>query len=258
MDIQQICETYVANTYRRYPVTFVRGAGAHLWDEAGREYIDLGSGKHIHIVNTFLNTKHLNKDTVRQAVDELVRQGAQVIVASMAFGVDDNAPEQMVYEVCTEKNLPTTMASDITKLYGLTRRTRTAAINASILPHMLDPANSPEASVHVGEIVPKLEFYDYNSKYYDDTADLYLPARISDEETQLIRQTAVKAFKALGCRGLARVDFFLLPDGSCVLNEPNTLPGFTKISMYPKLFIDSGLSYPEIIDRLITLAIEAQ
>lgn len=118
--------------------------------------------------------------------------------------------------------------------------------------------DSPEASVHVGEIVPKLEFYDYNSKYYDDTADLYLPARISDEETQLIRQTAVKAFKALGCRGLARVDFFLLPDGSCVLNEPNTLPGFTKISMYPKLFIDSGLSYPEIIDRLITLAIEAQ
>ena len=118
--------------------------------------------------------------------------------------------------------------------------------------------DSPEASVHVGEIVPKLEFYDYNSKYYDDTADLYLPARISDEETQLIRQTAVKAFKALGCRGLARVDFFLLPDGSCVLNEPNTLPGFTKISMYPKLFIDSGLSYPEIIDRLITLAIKAQ
>lgn len=118
--------------------------------------------------------------------------------------------------------------------------------------------DSPEASVHVGEIVPKLEFYDYNSKYYDDTADLYLPARISDEETQLIRQTAVKAFKALGCRGLARVDFFLLPDGSCVLNEPNTLPGFTKISMYPKLFIDSGLSYPEIIDRLITLAIEAR
>ena len=88
--------------------------------------------------------------------------------------------------------------------------------------------------------------------------NVYLPARISDEETQLIRQTAVKAFKALGCRGLARVDFFLLPDGSCVLNEPNTLPGFTKISMYPKLFIDSGLSYPEIIDRLITLAIEAR
>ena len=68
----------------------------------------------------------------------------------------------------------------------------------------------------------------------------------------------MKAFKALGCRVLARVDFFLLPDGSCVLNEPNTLPGFTKISMYPKLFIDSGLTYPEIIDRLITLAIEAE
>ncbi|MBS4785930.1 MAG: D-alanine--D-alanine ligase [Clostridiales bacterium] len=117
--------------------------------------------------------------------------------------------------------------------------------------------DDPVASDHLGEIVPKLDFYDYNSKYYDDTADLYIPARITDEETQLIRETAVKAFRALGCRGLARVDFFLLPDGSCVLNEPNTLPGFTHISMYPKLFIDSGMTYPEIIDRLITLAIEA-
>lgn len=118
--------------------------------------------------------------------------------------------------------------------------------------------DSPEASVHVGEIVPKLEFYDYNSKYYDDTADLYLPARISDEETQLIRQTAVKAFKAWAAGVWPGWTSSCCPHGSCVLNEPNTLPGFTKISMYPKLFIDSGLSYPEIIDRLITLAIEAQ
>ena len=115
----------------------------------------------------------------------------------------------------------------------------------------------PIASDHLGEIVPKLEFYDYNSKYYDDTADLYIPARVTDEETQLIRETALRAFQALGCKGLSRIDFFLLPDGSCILNELNTLPGFTHISMYPKLFIDSGLSYAGLIDRLITLAIEA-
>ena len=114
--------------------------------------------------------------------------------------------------------------------------------------------DSPEASVHVGEIVPKLEFYDYNSKYYDDTADLYLPARISDEATELLRSTAVKAYRALGCQGLSRVDFFLQEDGSCVLNEINTLPGFTNISMYPKLMMDAGLSYPALITRLIDLA----
>jgi len=117
--------------------------------------IDLGNGKSIHIVNTFISAKHFDRQTVEQAVDELVDQGAQVIVASMAFGVDNSEPEQLVYQVCSEKGLPTTMASDITKLYGLTRRTRTAAINASILPKMLDTANSTEASIHeAGVMVP--------------------------------------------------------------------------------------------------------
>lgn len=117
--------------------------------------IDLGSGKSIHLVNTFISAKHFNRQAVEQAVDELVRQGAQVIVSSMAFGVDNSEPEHLVYQVCTDKGLPTTMASDITKLYGLTRRTRTAAINASILPKMLDTANSTEASVReAGVTVP--------------------------------------------------------------------------------------------------------
>ena len=117
--------------------------------------VDLGGGKKIHIVNEFLTTKGLDKPSVEQAVDRLVGQGAQVIVASMAFGVDDNRAERLVYEVCAEKGLPATMASDITKLYGLTRRTRTAAINASILPKMLDTATSTEASVmQAGVTVP--------------------------------------------------------------------------------------------------------
>ncbi|MBT1178503.1 hydantoinase/oxoprolinase family protein [Bifidobacterium vespertilionis] len=109
--------------------------------------IEVAEGKKIQIFNAFLTTKHLNKAAVEGAIDELIRQGAQVIVASMAFGVDDAGPEQLVYEVCQEKNVPVTMASDITKLYGLTRRTRTAAINASILPKMLNTANSTEQSV---------------------------------------------------------------------------------------------------------------
>lgn len=109
--------------------------------------IDLGGNKKIKILNSFINTKKLTAETAKQTLGELQQKGAQVIVSSMAFGVDDSSPEQVVYEAAKEKNLPTTMASDITKLYGLTRRTRTAAINASILPKMLDTANSTEASV---------------------------------------------------------------------------------------------------------------
>ena len=117
--------------------------------------IELGNGKVIRIVNIYLSTKNLSRQNVEQAVNELVRQGAQVIVSSMAFGVDNNGPEKLVNEVCSGINLASTMASDITKLYGLTRRTWTAAINASILPKMLDTANSTEASVReTGVTVP--------------------------------------------------------------------------------------------------------
>jgi len=118
--------------------------------------IELGNGKLIRIVNIFINTKNLSKQTVEQAVNDLVRRGAQVIVSSMAFGVDNSGPEKLVHEVCAGMNLAGTMASDITKLYGLTRRTRTAAINASILPKMLDTANSTEASVREAGVTVSL------------------------------------------------------------------------------------------------------
>lgn len=109
--------------------------------------IDLGNGKEIKIINSFINIKHMTQESVQQLIDDVVKQGADVVVSSMAFGVDDGKPEKMVYEVADKIGIPTTMASDITKLYGLTRRTRTAAINASILPKMLDTANSTEQSV---------------------------------------------------------------------------------------------------------------
>lgn len=109
--------------------------------------IDLGNQKKIKIVNEFMKVKDLNEGKVESVINSMQAKGAQVFVSSMAFGVDNGGPEQMVYEVASKKGIPTTMASDITKLYGLTRRTRTAAINASILPKMLDTANSTEASV---------------------------------------------------------------------------------------------------------------
>jgi N-methylhydantoinase A/oxoprolinase/acetone carboxylase beta subunit len=110
--------------------------------------IDLGNNKKISIVNAFIPVKELNEANVEKVLTDLVdKQGAGVLVSSMAFGVDDAKPEQLIYEAASKRDIPTTMASDITKLYGLTRRTRTAAINASILPKMLDTAESTEASI---------------------------------------------------------------------------------------------------------------
>ncbi|QKY71120.1 D-alanine--D-alanine ligase [Lentibacillus sp. CBA3610] len=116
--------------------------------------------------------------------------------------------------------------------------------------------DEPKSSVP-GEILPQTEFYSYESKYIDETgAELEMPAELSNEDTEKLKKTAVEAFKTLECEGLARVDFFLTEDGEVYVNEVNTLPGFTRISMYPKLWELSGVSYPELIDRLIELAIE--
>ena len=115
--------------------------------------------------------------------------------------------------------------------------------------------DQPIASVP-GEIVPVHEFYDYNAKYQDDS-QLIIPARISEKCAAQVREMARQAFVACDCAGLARVDFFVRKDDEAVLvNEINTMPGFTSISMYPKLWAASGISYVELIDRLIELALE--
>ena len=117
--------------------------------------------------------------------------------------------------------------------------------------------DSPEAAAVLGEIAPTHEFYSYEAKYVDkDGADLIVPAEMDLEVSQKIRKAAVDAFQLTECRGMARIDFFLLQDNSFILNEINTLPGFTNISMYPKLWEASGLPYPELLDRLIELAME--
>ena len=114
----------------------------------------------------------------------------------------------------------------------------------------------PEASV-VGEIVPGNEFYDYRAKYVDDNSDLIIPAEIPRSVSEEIQRVSIEAFRVVDAAGMARVDFFVKRDLSAVwLNELNTIPGFTRISMYPKLWQASGLSYPELIDRLIELALE--
>ena len=113
-----------------------------------------------------------------------------------------------------------------------------------------------ETSV-LGEIKPRHEFYSYDAKYIDeDGAELIIPAQVSVETIRRVQELSIAVFKTLYCEGLARVDFFLKEDGSIIVNEINTMPGFTRISMYPKLWEASGLSYTQLIDRLIELALE--
>ncbi|HKM17370.1 MAG: D-alanine--D-alanine ligase [Firmicutes bacterium] len=107
-----------------------------------------------------------------------------------------------------------------------------------------------------GEIIPANEFYDYEAKYISEESQLIIPAEVSPEQRQLLEEYSIRAFKAVDCAGMARVDFFITEDQEVIVNEINTIPGFTKISMYPKLWEVSGIGYGELLDRLIELALE--
>ncbi len=120
----------------------------------------------------------------------------------------------------------------------------------------------PRVSV-LGEIIPSREFYSYEAKYIDDNSNLIIPAPVLPKLAQWVQQLAVQAYRAVDCAGMARVDFLLEKNesqrgepGEVYLNEINTIPGFTKISMYPKLWEESGLPYPALVDRLVELALE--
>ena len=115
---------------------------------------------------------------------------------------------------------------------------------------------SPMASI-CGEIDSGAEFYDYDAKYISDTSVAYIPARIPEDVAERVRDAAVKIYTAIGCRGLSRADFFVTyEDNSVIFNEINTIPGFTSISMYPKLFAASGIPYGQLIDELLKMAME--
>ena len=130
------------------------------------------------------------------------------------------------------------------------------AINGQEVECAILGNEAPIAST-VGEIVTTADFYDYNSKYIDDTAKLYIPANISEETSEKVKATALKAYKLMGCRGLARIDFLIDKKNSEVfLNEINTFPGFTSISMYPKLMENIGIKFSDLLDKFIEFAIK--
>jgi D-alanine-D-alanine ligase len=131
-----------------------------------------------------------------------------------------------------------------------------AAVNAREIECGVLGNDHPSASV-LGEVIPCHEFYDYRAKYVDEDSALCIPADLPGETTRLIQDIAVRAFVAIDCAGMARADFFLCRDtGRVYISELNTIPGFTQISMYPKLWEASGLPYPRLLDRLIELALE--
>jgi len=119
----------------------------------------------------------------------------------------------------------------------------------------LGAGERPLASV-VGEIVPRGEWYDYGAKYDEGGAEIVIPARIEEAVARRVQAIAVDAFVATECEGMARVDFFVLPDGKPVVSEINTIPGFTATSVYARLFESSGIPYAELLDRLVQLALE--
>jgi D-alanine-D-alanine ligase len=133
------------------------------------------------------------------------------------------------------------------------KKNKAREIECSVLGNDDPIASTP------GEIVPGKEFYDYTAKYLDEGSQLIIPAKLTKQETKRVQELAIRAFKAVDCSGLARVDFLMDPKtGKIYLNEINTMPGFTSISMYPKLWAASGLEYPDLIDRLIKLGLERQ
>jgi D-alanine-D-alanine ligase len=160
-----------------------------------------------------------------------------------------------------------TSASDLMEgLFEASRYDRRVIVEQGINAREIEVSvlgnEKPQASIP-GEVIPSREFYSYEAKYVDDRSELLIPAPISPELTQNVQELAVEAYKAIDCAGMARVDFLLeksgptgVGPGELYLNELNTIPGFTRISMYPKLWEASGLPYPALVDRLIELALE--
>lgn len=149
------------------------------------------------------------------------------------------------------------LAAGLTEAFGLDSK---VLVEEFIDGHEVECAvlgNQKPVASTVGEIAPTQEFYTFDAKYKDESSKLYIPAHITEQQIETVRQNALRVYTALGCRGLSRVDFFVTHEGGeVVFNELNSIPGFTSISMYPKLFDYEGLRYPALLDRLIELALE--
>ncbi len=216
-------------------------------DKAAAKYMCLAYG--IPVVD-FLDFLRSQWDTDQESVLEAIEQN----IAYPCFVKPANLGSSIGISKVQDKN---ELVSAINQAFRYDRKIIVeTALNCREIECSVLGNDEPEASV-AGEIVPCNEFYDYQAKYIDDKSELIIPARIPVEDMEQVQEIAVEAFKALNCFGMARADFFIDKDsGDIFFNELNTIPGFTPISMYPKLWEASGLPYPDLLDRLIELALE--
>ena len=200
-----------------------------------------------------VDTLVILRDDVDRSLEEVIEQ-AESLASYPLFTKPANLGSSVGITKCQNR-------SDLMEgLMDATRYDRRILIERGIPAREIEVSvlgnDEPIASVP-GEVVPSADFYSYEAKYIDDRSDLMIPAPIPFEISQQVREIAIRAYQAVDCAGMARVDFLLDKDsGEVFLNEINTIPGFTKISMYPKLWEASGLSFEELVDRLIELALE--
>ncbi len=189
-----------------------------------------------------------------KATREAIKKGVSEEIGFPCFIKPANSGSSVgVYKVHDEQELDTYMdrAVEYDRKILVEKAVDARELECAVLGN-----DDPQASV-VGEIVPANEFYDYEAKYQSEESRTLIPADIPGEVSETVRKLAVKAFKAIDCAGMGRVDFLLERGTNRIyVNEINTIPGFTPISMYAKLWEANGISYPELIDRLIQLAIE--
>ena len=242
------------------------GAMQGLLQMAGIPYVGPHVSASAVAMDKTLTKLVIDKEGIPQAAWELVRSGEleekmDSIVASLE---DRFAYPMFVKPAGTGSSVGVSKAGDREKLKAAL--TAAGKFDSKILVEEFIKGKEVEVAVLgnrepvasvCGEIDSGAEFYDYDAKYVTDTSTAYIPARISEDLQARIREAAVRVFKAVGCQGLSRVDFFATEDGKLVFNEINTIPGFTSISMYPKLFAASGIPYSRLIDELLKLALEA-
>ncbi|MBE0408746.1 MAG: D-alanine--D-alanine ligase [Anaerolineales bacterium] len=200
-----------------------------------------------------VQTLVVDRSEIEEAIDEVIKRGESLSPYPL-FTKPANLGSSVGISKCHNR-------SDLLEgLMDAARFDRRVLIEHGINAREIEVSilgnENPVASVP-GEIVPAAEFYTYDAKYYDERSKLIIPAPIPFETSEEVRNLAIRAYRAIDCAGLARVDFLLDRDnGKLFLSEINTLPGFTKISMYPKLWEASGLSYRELVDKLIELALD--
>ncbi len=238
-----------------------------LFEIAGIPYVGPGVGPSADSMDKSITKLLVSPSGVRQA-DYILATAYEINTdpAGLADRVEDKFAYPVFVKPCSSgSSVGVGKAKDrlslVSALQEAAQFDKKVLIEQAIVGSEIEVAvlgnDHPIASIP-GEVVPCREFYSYEAKYTDDKSELYIPARLSEDVIERVREAALTVYKVLGCRGMSRVDFFVTKEKDVIFNEITTLPGFTSISMYPKMFEASGIPYSELLDRLIALALESK